>query len=50
MKTKWLFSYFGAIQYYWLMATDYTDFMRQIDEKGMEIPDWWEDTKIKESI
>jgi hypothetical protein len=43
-STKWVFGYNGASETYWLMADSLIDLCRQIDERGMATPDWWEDT------
>jgi hypothetical protein len=47
MKTKWIFGYAGASEYYWLMATSYRDLIKQLSERGMEAPDWYENTGNK---
>ena len=44
MKTKWVFGFREAKETYWLMATSYRDLVRQLDAKGMTVPDWCEDT------
>ncbi len=44
LKTKWLFGYRGAKEYYWLMATSLRNLLKQVDALGMAAPDWYEDT------
>ena len=44
MKTKWVFGYHGAREFYWLMATSYRNLVKQLHNKGMAAPDWYEDT------
>jgi hypothetical protein len=44
MKTKWLFGYQGASEVNWLMACSYRNLLKQLAGKGMEAPDWYEDT------
>ena len=44
MMNKWVFGYDGDSLVYWLTAKTLADLLLQIDEKGMDTPDWWEDT------
>ena len=41
-KAKYIFGYQGASEYYWLYATSYSNMIKQINQKGMEKPDWYE--------
>jgi len=37
---KYTFGYIGCSIVYWLNARDEADLLCQIDEKGMDVPDW----------
>jgi hypothetical protein len=47
MKTKWLFGYRGAKEHYWLMATSRRNLLKQVNDRGLAAPDWYEDTGNK---
>lgn len=44
MKTKWIFGYHGSKETYWVEAANLIGFYRQVAKRGMERPDWYEDT------